>query len=161
MSDTTQNLLRREIDQLGRWFGEAVERFAGRDGFDFVEQVRSLARQLSECNDESGAQLRLLLAELQPGQLKTVVRAFSIFLELANLAEDRQRVRVLRRRERESVPQPRKESIREAISKYHDRGLPAADVQALVDRAQEALAKPHQLLLLAQLKNGQAREHDG
>jgi phosphoenolpyruvate carboxylase len=136
MSDTSQNLLRREIDQLGRWFGEAVQRFAGREGFELVERVRSLARLLSEGNDEAGNELRGLLAELQPGQLKTVVRAFSIFLELANLAEDRQRVRVLRRRERESAPQPRKESIREAISKFHGRGLSTSDVQSLVDRAQ-------------------------
>ncbi|HYO25893.1 MAG TPA: phosphoenolpyruvate carboxylase [Lacipirellulaceae bacterium] len=135
MNENTHAPLRREIDQLGRWFGEAIQRFAGAAGFALVEQVRNLARQLREGDAAAGAELRALLRELDPARLKTVVCAFSIFLELANLAEDRQRVRVLRRRERESHPQPRRESIRDAIAAFHSRGLAAAEVQSLVDRA--------------------------
>jgi phosphoenolpyruvate carboxylase len=128
-------LLRREIDQLGRWFGDVVRRFAGDEGFELVESVRSLARQLHEGSDAAGDELRSLLAQLDERQLRVVVRAFTIFLELANLAEDRQRIRVLRRRQRDSAPQPLRESVRDAIAAFHQRGLPTADVQALVDRA--------------------------
>jgi phosphoenolpyruvate carboxylase len=135
MTDNQQALLRREIDQLGRSFGETVRRFAGEDGFQLVESVRTLARELREGSDAAGEGLRTLLATLDEPQLKVVIRAFTIFLELANVAEDRQRVRVLRRRERECYPQPRRESVRDAIAAYHQRGLPTTEVQSLVDRA--------------------------
>jgi phosphoenolpyruvate carboxylase len=56
------------------------------------------------------------------------------FFELANLAEDRERVRVLRKRERDLHPGPRRESIEEAVRISWERGLSTADFQALLDR---------------------------
>jgi phosphoenolpyruvate carboxylase len=136
MTETPNAPLRREIDSLGRSFGEVIRRFAGAANFDLVENVRTLARDFREGNAAAGEQLRTVLAGLGLVQLEIVIRAFSIFLELANLAEDRQRVRVLRDRERESFPQPRRESIRDAIHAYHNRGLSTGEVQKLVDRTQ-------------------------
>ena len=134
MSDSHDSLLRREVDRLGRSFGEVIQKFAGREGFELVEQVRGLARQLSERNAAAGVELQSLLARLAPAELKVVIRSFSVFLELANLAEDRQRVRVLRQREREAYPEPRRESIGDAVAAFHARGLSTAEVQSLVDR---------------------------
>ncbi|HMO87385.1 MAG TPA: phosphoenolpyruvate carboxylase, partial [Lacipirellulaceae bacterium] len=136
MSDPKYADLRREVDHLGRRFGEVVEQLAGAEAFALVETVRTLARQFTEGSDDAGAQLRALLAGLDGRQLAPVIRAFSIFLELANLAEDRQRIRVLQQRERDLHPQPRRESIRDAIAAFHSRNLPPGEVQALVGRAQ-------------------------
>lgn len=36
--------IRREIDQLGRMFGEVIRRFEGEAAFDLIEEVRRLAR---------------------------------------------------------------------------------------------------------------------
>ncbi len=135
MHDNPHAALRREIDQLGRWFGEAIQRLAGAEGFQLVEHVRSLARRLREGEDAAGDELRSLVAQLDDARLNVVIRAFSIFLELANLAEDRQRIRVLQRRERESYPRPRSESVRDAVAAFHSRGLSTGEVQAIVDRA--------------------------
>lgn len=126
--------LRREIDDLGRMFGATITRFAGDDGLELVERVRGLARSMREGNAEAGPALQALLAELDEAQLKIVVRSFSIFLELANLAEDRQRIRTLQQREEASYPEPRKESIRDAIAAFKSRGLTASEVQTLVNR---------------------------
>ena len=126
--------LRCEIDELGRMFGATITRFAGDDGLALVERVRGLARSMREGNAEAGAALKVLLAELDEAQLKVVIRGFSIFLELANLAEDRQRIRTLQQREEASYPEPRKESIRDAIAAFKSRGLTASEVQTLVNK---------------------------
>ncbi|BBO32067.1 phosphoenolpyruvate carboxylase [Lacipirellula parvula] len=126
--------LRREIDDLGRMVGTTITRFAGDAGLELVEKVRGLARSMREGNAEAGASLKSLLAELDEAQLKIVVRSFSIFLELANVAEDRQRIRTLQQREEASFPEPRKESIRDAIAAFKSRGLTASEVQTLVNR---------------------------
>ncbi|MCA9237274.1 MAG: phosphoenolpyruvate carboxylase, partial [Planctomycetales bacterium] len=129
-----QNELRREIDQLGRLFGDIIKRFSGEAGFELVEQIRALARQLRHGDESAGPLLHERTAALSDSQLRTVVRSFSIVLEIANLAEDRQRVRVLRQRERDSYPAPRRESVGAALAEFHRRGLSTEEVQQLVDR---------------------------
>ena len=41
---------------------------------------------------------------MSDAEARTVVRAFTLFFDLMNLAEDRERVRVLRERERGALP---------------------------------------------------------
>ena len=108
---STDDQLRREIDLLGRMFGDVIRRFEGEAAFNLIEDVRRLARQFASGEPAAAEQLSQLLQSLSLEELRIVVRAFSTFLELANLAEDRQRVRTLRRREAESHPEPYRESI--------------------------------------------------
>lgn len=131
---STDDHLRREIDLLGRMFGDVIRRFEGDATFNLVEEVRRLARQFASGELQAGRQLSQLLSTLSLEDLRMVVRAFSTFLELANLAEDRQRLRTLRYREADSYPDPYRESILGAINSLRDLGLPAAEVQALIDR---------------------------
>lgn len=135
----TDQRLRREIDDLGRMFGETVRRFAGKEAFELVERVRALARRF--CDGDLGAadELDALLRGLTADQLRVVIRSFGMFLELANLAEDRQRVRSLRDRERETHPLPRKESVRDAVRSLRSRGVSAAEMRSLVGRVRVEL----------------------
>lgn len=132
--EANQAKLRREIDMLGRLFGEVIKHHAPEQGFELVEEVRGLARKLQSGDTQIAAELRERLSKLDHHQLKSVIRSFTIFLELANLAEDRQRIRVLRSRERQAHPAPRGESIRAALADFQDRGLATSEVQAIVDR---------------------------
>ncbi len=68
-----------------------------------------------------------------------MIRSFGTFLELANLAEDRQRVRSLADREREHYPNPRKESILDAVRQLKEQGVTAAEVVELVERVRVEL----------------------
>ncbi len=69
--------------------------------------------------------LKQLIAESSIDELFALCRAFSIFFDLTNLAEDRHRVRVLRQRERDTEPQARSESIRAAVGSLKEKGLSA------------------------------------
>jgi len=131
---STDDQLRREIDFLGRTFGDVIRRFEGEAAFNLIEEVRRLARQFTSGDESAAGQLHQLIETLALEDLRIVVRGFSTFLELANLAEDRQRLRVLRRREAESHPKPYRESIDEAVASLHELGLAADDVQSLLER---------------------------
>ena len=131
---SADEVLRREIDQLGRLFGDVIVRFDGEQAFNLIEKVRQEARLTASGDAAAGERLAAQLKTLSLGELRTVVRAFSMFLELANLAEDRQRVRTLRAREREAYPHPHRESIGDAIQRLRERGMTSAETQALLNR---------------------------
>lgn len=135
----TDQRLRREIDDLGRTFGETVRRFSGDGAFELVESVRRLARRFCDGDLAAADELDALLRGLTADQLRILTRSFGTFLELANLAEDRQRVRSLRDREREEHPNPRKESILDAVRKLKEQGVPADKVAELVERVRVEL----------------------
>jgi phosphoenolpyruvate carboxylase len=131
---STDEPLRREIDQLGRMFGEVIRRFAGVEAFSLVEAVRGLARRFSDGDGAAEEELSRLLAGLAAEELRIVIRAFSTFLELANLAEDRQRVRTLREREQRADARPHKESLRDALMMLQKQGMTAAELERLLNR---------------------------
>ena len=99
-----------------------------------MEELRRLAWDRRRSHPAAEATMTRFISSLDPDQLRVVIRAFSIFLDLANLAEDRQRVRVLRQREHTAYPDGRGESPREAILRLKRNGLSASEMQLLLDR---------------------------
>ncbi|MEM6798674.1 MAG: phosphoenolpyruvate carboxylase [Planctomycetota bacterium] len=120
---STEETLRREIAFLGRLFGDVLRQFEGDAAFELVENIRGEAKQACDGDPDAGDRLAAILAGCSDRDLRVVIKAFSGFLELANLAEDRQRVRSLRRKEADSAPAPRRESIRAAVESLRSKGL--------------------------------------
>ena len=133
MNDNLFPKLRREIDKLGRLCGDTIRQMAGDDQFQLVEQLRLLVRRMHQGDETADGEIRTLLAGMDERELKVVTRGFTIFLELANLAEDRRRVRVLRDRSRSAYPEAAQETVGAAIAEYHRQGFSSADVQKYVD----------------------------
>ncbi|MDX1961720.1 MAG: phosphoenolpyruvate carboxylase [Pirellulales bacterium] len=130
----TQDSLRRDVRQLGDLLGQIITEQSGTATLDLVEQVRQLARGQRGGETAAGDELARLLGQLHPRQMQPLARAFGVFFDLANLAEDRQRVRVLRERERSLHPQPVSESIPAAILALREAGWHPAQVQAALDK---------------------------
>ena len=105
----------------------------GIDSLQIVEELRRLAWDRRRGHPGAEATMIRFISSLDPDQLRVVIRAFSIFLDLANLAEDRERVRVLRERERPRIPTP-VASPREAILRLKRNGKSASEMQQLLDR---------------------------
>ena len=91
--------LRAHIRLLGRILGEVIREHEGRDTFDLIERVRQLSVARRVRGDAAaGRSLDRLLKTLTVDRTVVVIRAFSYFSHLVNIAEDRYQVRQLERR---------------------------------------------------------------
>ncbi len=83
-----------DIRLLGRILGDVIREQEGRPAFDLIERVRQLSVAYRLKKDASaGRVLDRLLKNLSADQTVSVIRAFSYFSHLANIAEDRHHVR--------------------------------------------------------------------
>ena len=134
--DDPKNRMREEISMLGDMLGQTVALLAGEDSLELVERIRKLAWQRRTGGAEAGDEIAQLISELDEVQLRVVIRAFTVFLDLTNLAEDRQRIRVLRQREDAAYPEARGESVRAAIRQLKKDGASDERLQQLIDQLQ-------------------------
>jgi phosphoenolpyruvate carboxylase len=89
--------VRRDIRLLGRLLGEALRECEGPELYQVVEDVRLLAVQFRRDGDpEARAELARRLDALDIETAISVVRAFSYFSHLANIAEDQDKNRRFR-----------------------------------------------------------------
>jgi phosphoenolpyruvate carboxylase len=101
-----------EVRLLGSLLGQVIAEQAGRDLLDLVERIRKAAIRLRHEDDATDREaLAAELAGLDTGRAEIVIRAFSLYFRLVNLAEERDRVRAARRRERATRDRPSADSI--------------------------------------------------
>ena len=122
------------VSRLQQRLDQTIRQIAGPEGLATVVHVRELAQAAHTGRPAALPELTRTLEQLTEVERRVVARALSIFLDLMNVAEDRQRVRILRERERATHPAPRAESIRAAVAQLAAEGLSADDVQLLLDR---------------------------
>ena len=72
---------------LGRVLGETMSGAAGPDFLDKIEQIRTLSKSARAGDNDDRKRLMALLLGLKRDELLPVARAFSQFLNLANIAD--------------------------------------------------------------------------
>ena len=77
--------LRDDVRLLGRMLGDALRHQAGQDIFNKVERIRSLGKQARDGVTGARDELTGLLSGLGDDELLPVARAFTQFLNLANI----------------------------------------------------------------------------
>lgn len=130
----TENLLQREVAEFGRLFEETLRGQVGDEAIERIHRVRQFAIRRRSGEPQSEQELARSIVELTPEHMTVLARATTILFDLVNLAEDRQRVRVVRERERKAHPGPRPESIGHAIARLRDMGLDVAQMEQLLSR---------------------------
>jgi len=126
--------LRRDMRLLEDLLGQIVTEDEGSDAVGLVTGIRQLARDRRANVPGAEATLSQRIQSLDEDQARLVARSLSIFFDLANLAEDRQRVRVLRHREQDRHPDPISESIGASIQQLKAAGLNAEQVQQALNQ---------------------------
>ena len=112
----SQKPLRDDVRLLGTLLGETLTRKEGADLYTCVERVRTLAKQARR--DEGDDRYRALADELAAMPIERailVVRAFSQFLHLANVAEQHHRIRRRRARQCDPLGTPAAWSLEETL----------------------------------------------
>ncbi|SDY14090.1 phosphoenolpyruvate carboxylase [Salimicrobium album] len=90
--------LRHDIRVLGEMLGKVLVHQGGQELLDKVERIRKLTKDLRSTPDSSTYEtLKSEITELKPPMRSQVIRAFSIYFHLVNIAEQNHRIR--RRRE--------------------------------------------------------------
>ncbi len=120
-----------DIRFLGGLLGTVIQEQHGDAAFDLVEQVRAIAK--ARRSGEAGAtdQLTGIISGLNLEQKRILIKAFGNYFQLINIAEDLQRIRTLRQREREGLLD---ESLGSAIDHLKRTGLSAAEMRAILQR---------------------------
>jgi phosphoenolpyruvate carboxylase len=128
--------LSEQVHLLGDLLGETIVEQEGRSLFDLVEDVRGLAKAHRAGDGAAGERLLLRVEALPLPESRGVVKAFATYFKLVNLAEEQERVRVLRRREREAhaTGGSATETIAAAVRELRESGVSPTEVQALLDR---------------------------
>jgi phosphoenolpyruvate carboxylase len=117
--------LREDIRLLGRVLGETLRRQAGDAMFDVVERIRRTAIRFRRDGDhDARVELAALVEGLEIEAAISVVRAFTYFSHLANIAEDRHHNRCWRRRAQGGEP-PDDGSLALAVARLKDEGVSA------------------------------------
>ncbi|MGB4061744.1 MAG: phosphoenolpyruvate carboxylase [Burkholderiaceae bacterium] len=99
--------LMEDIRLLGRLLGDVIREQEGAAAFELIEQIRQLSVAFRRNADaDADKTLKKLLKGLSDDQTVSVIRAFTYFSHLANLAEDRHHIRRRAVHEREGDVQP-------------------------------------------------------
>jgi len=112
-----------------------IGRLAGAETLELVEQTRLAAqRARAQASVDRARDLRDGLAQLDLASLRNLTRAFSIYFDLINLAEQRARVRTLYQRAQDSsVPVP--EGLEAAFQQLRHTGVSATQISELLHRS--------------------------
>ena len=118
--------LRRDVGRLGALLGELLRELAPAGVYETVEAARLLARRRHRGDDGAAAELDSLLGELDPDRMHEVVRSFSAYFGIVNMAEQVHRLRRRIDYRREGALQPG--SLRAVVADLVRRGTSADDV---------------------------------
>jgi phosphoenolpyruvate carboxylase len=123
-----------DIRLLGRILGDVIREQEGHEAFELIERVRQLSVAYRLKRDASaGRVLDRLLKNLSGDQTVSVIRAFSYFSHLANIAEDRHHVRRREVHEREGHLQ--EGSLGMSFERLFDAGFRAGDIASMLARS--------------------------
>ena len=123
-----------DIRLLGRILGDIIREQEGVVVYELIEQVRQLSVAFRRDHDhEADKALKKLLKGLSTDQTVSVIRAFTYFSHLANLAEDRHHIR--RRAVHERSGNTQEGSIEVALSRLRWAGITPDEIAKTLAQA--------------------------
>ena len=123
-----------DIRLLGRILGDVIRDQEGVAAYELIEKVRKLSVAFRrDADQEADKALKKLLKGLTGDQTVSVIRAFTYFSHLANLAEDRHHIR--RRAVHERAGDTQEGSIEVALARLRWAGISPKTISSTLARS--------------------------
>jgi phosphoenolpyruvate carboxylase len=127
--------LRDDIRLLGRILGDTVRNQEGEPVFEIVERIRRTSIRFHRDEDEAARdELAATLNSLTHGQSVQIIRAFSYFSHLANIAEDQHHIRRTRAHAL-AASAPREGTMAHALARARDAAISRSTLQSFFTNA--------------------------
>lgn len=131
---TSDETLRDDIRHLGRILGDVIREQEGDEVFNLVENARRTAFRLHRGEAEVG-ELTALFRDIDPVEATPIIRAFTHFALLANLAEDLHEERLVEEG-LDAGEAPRDSSLEATWAKLRDARVPGAEIGSMMESAE-------------------------
>lgn len=122
-----------DVNRLGHVLGGVLREQRGQRFFELVEEVRTGTKARRQ-RDGDPAALQARLAGVGLEDAEGLVRAFSMYFQLVNMAEEHERVRRVA-----DAPGPRSQGIEDALRTLAERGVTADGARALIEEVELGL----------------------
>lgn len=130
----SNNLLRRDVRFLGNILGEVLVHQGGNELLEIVEKIRETSKSLrSVFLPELFADFKRIVSTLDPDNRHQVIRAFAIYFQLVNIAEQNHRIRRKRDYERSAGESVQPGSIESAVQDLKERNFTYEEVQEILE----------------------------
>jgi phosphoenolpyruvate carboxylase len=127
--------LRDDVRLLGRILGDTLREQEGETSYKLIESVRRAAVTFHKTQDDRDrVQLEKTLDALSPSETLVVVRAFSYFSQLSNIAQDLHHNRRHRAHLKAGTP-PKDGSLQLALERTEKKGISKETLQAFLNNA--------------------------
>lgn len=128
----SEQSLRDDIRFLGSILGDTIREQEGQEAFDLIEKIRKLSVAFRRDADASaGKALDKILKGLSADQTVSVIRAFTYFSHLANLAEDQFNLRVYASED----PETAEGNLTRTFVRLKEARVPAKKIHATLQNA--------------------------
>ncbi|TMW72337.1 phosphoenolpyruvate carboxylase [Alteribacter natronophilus] len=133
MTTDNHTKLRNDVKRLGAILGDVLKQHGGEELFEKVERIREAAKELrADYTDEAYEKLKQEISSLESPQRQHVIRAFSTYFHLINIAEHNHRIRRSRQYQLDDgVLQPF--SIESAVQAVKDGNYSEDVIQEVLD----------------------------
>jgi len=122
--------VRQDVRELGALLGDVLKEQTSTESFETVEELRQSAIAYREGDIDSREELRETFEQLSPSEEGDVARAFTTYFELINLAEERERVRAVRKGSQEGTLD---DSLGETIQELSEAGADTETVRSVLN----------------------------
>ena len=130
MKNTSDKALRSRVKLLGTLLGNVLNEQAGSHVYTSVESLRKGYISLRK-KDSAGKrkQMAQLIDKLDPATLSNVIRAFSLYFNLANIAEEAYQHQQRRKAKRRDIDIPGSFDV--TVEQFYNQGIKAEELQTL------------------------------
>lgn len=129
----SNNLLRRDVRFLGNILGEVLVHQGGNELLDLVEKIRETSKSLrAEFTPELYQEFLNMIKQLDSEKRHQVIRAFAVYFQLVNIAEQNHRIRRKRDYERSAGETVQPGSIEMAVQNLKEKGFEYDEVKDIL-----------------------------